>query len=438
MAITLPAGFQDMLPDDAEFYRQFVALAHDIFSRYGYRSIITPHLEVQDLFVRGIGQSSDVVSKEMFSALSGENMQKLLAREEIRSKSKLALRPEGTAGVVRAVVEHNLVPPQSAGVKLMYAGSMFRAERPQKGRLREFNQIGVECIGPSSPSIDAEGICMLMRFFSALGIPETSMKLFLNSLGCDECRPAYRQQLLSYMNEHIHELCDECQHRLRLNPLRAFDCKNEHCAAVMRNAPRLSDALCSACETHHKTVQTLLDSAGISYELDTSLVRGLDYYTRTVFEIQATDSNSAQNALGGGGRYDKLVEEVGGHPTPGFGFALGYERCKLALEAAGVAPCVQPSCQVFFALADSCLFNDAFTMCEQLRFKGFACEFAHDTKSLKSQLKLANKLAARVVIVYGENEFARGEVLVKDMLQHEEHCVAHNASALASYLSALF
>lgn len=423
MAITLPSGFEDMLPAEARFYHGFVETARRIFGAYGYVPIITPQVEVTELFVRGIGEATDVVSKEMFTAISGENLNTLLGGGHIKSKSRLTLRPEGTAGVVRAAVEHDLVPQGAAPVKLMYAGPMFRAERPQKGRLRQFNQIGIECLGAEAPSVDAEGIIMLMRFFSELGIPSESMVLLVNSMGCEKCRPAYRDAVRAYMAAHAEKLCDQCNERAQINPLRAFDCKNPACREVMDAAPKITDYLCDECRDHYAAVLAYVDAAGISYVEDPKLVRGLDYYTRTVFEVQALDSSSAQNAIGGGGRYDKLVEEVGGRPTPGFGFALGFERCRIALEAAGKGVSDAPSCTVFVATVDDSLKPQAFGLVQRLRDAGVAADMNHQDRSLKSQLKLANKLQARFVAVLGPDELAEGLVTVRDMVEHTDRTV---------------
>ena len=307
MAIQSPEGTRDFLPDEELFWQQFVSLAREIFSRYGYLSIETPIFEQTDLFVRGIGEATDVVSKEMFTALSGENLKKLLKGETIKSKSRLSMRPEGTAGVVRAVVQHDLVPQGAAPAKLMYAGPMFRAERTQANRFRAFHQVGVECLGADAPTIDAEAIIMLMRFYEAVGIPADAMTLLLNSMGCEKCRPAYREAVRAYMQEHASELCETCVERMTINPLRAFDCKNENCAQVMDAAPRITDYLCDDCKAHYEAVKALLEAAGVNFVEDSKLVRGLDYYTRTVFEVQASTGMGSQNAIGGGGRYDKLA-----------------------------------------------------------------------------------------------------------------------------------
>ena len=273
MAIQAPEGTFDLLPGEAAFWDHFRATAFDTFARYGYHPIETPLFEQTDLFVRGIGEATDVVSKEMFTAISGGNMQKLLAGEKLKSKSRLSLRPEGTAGVVRAVVQHNLVPQGGAPAKLMYAGPMFRAERPQKGRLRQFRQVGIECLGAEEPTVDAEAIIMLMRFFVRIGIPAGDMRLLLNSMGCEKCRPAYREMVREFIRAHESEMCEECNRRADINPLRAFDCKNPECAAVMANAPKIIDHLCDDCREHYEAVKRYLDAAGIAYEEDSKLVR---------------------------------------------------------------------------------------------------------------------------------------------------------------------
>ncbi len=330
---------------------------------------------------------------------------------------------------MRAVVQHDLVPQGAAPAKLMYAGPMFRAERPQKGRQRQFNQIGVECLGAEEPTIDAEAIIMLMRFYEKVGIPRASMRLLLNSMGCEQCRPPYRELVKAYMDEHAAELCETCMTRAELNPLRAFDCKNETCATVMADAPKITDHLCEGCREHYDAVKALLDGAGIAYEEDPALVRGLDYYTRTVFEVQATDGMGSQNAIGGGGRYDKLAEEVGGRPTPGLGFALGFERCVLALEAAGVELPRAQRCDLFVACVDDGVRAHAFTLVQQCRDAGYICEMDHQHRSLKSQFKLADKLGAARVAVLGPDELARGQVTLRDMASHEEFPVALDSVA---------
>lgn len=424
MAIQAPEGTKDMLPEEAAFWMQFKTVAAEVFGRYGYVPIETPLFEQTDLFVRGIGEATDVVSKEMFTAVSGENLKKLLDGGSLRAKSRLSLRPEGTAGVVRAVVQHDLVPQGAAPAKLMYAGSMFRAERPQKGRQRQFNQVGIECLGAEEPTVDAEAIIMLMQFYETVGIPKASMRLLVNSMGCDACRPAYREKVRAFLCEHAEGLCDTCVGRAETNPLRAFDCKNPDCAAIMEAAPKITDCLCDDCRAHYEEVKSLLDAAGVAYEEDPTLVRGLDYYTRTVFEVQVVDGMGSQNAIGGGGRYDKLAEEVGGRPTPGLGFALGYERCMLALQAAGVEFPQIDRCEVFVACVDGTVRSQAFSLVQACRNAGLSADMDHQRRSLKSQFKLADKLGARYVAVLGPDELASGQVTLRNMQTHEETLVA--------------
>lgn len=431
MVLQAPEGAKDLLPDEATFWMYFKQVAFDIFGRYGYAPIETPVFEQTELFVRGIGEATDVVSKEMFQAISGENMKKLLAGEKIKSKSHLSLRPEGTAGVVRAVAQHDLVPQGGAPAKLVYAGPMFRAERPQKGRQRQFNQVGIECLGAEAPSVDAEAIIMLMRFYEAIGIPVASMRLLVNSMGCDDCRPAYRDQVKAYIFEHSDEMCDECLRRAEINPLRAFDCKNPACSAVMEHAPKITDHLCDSCKDHYSQVKTYLDAADLNYEEDPRLVRGLDYYTRTVFEVQVVEGLGSQNAIGGGGRYDKLSEEVGGRPTPGLGFALGYERCVLALQAVGVEFPRALTIDVFIASVDDSVRGQAFSLIQACRDSGLTADIDHQSRSLKSQFKLADKLGARIVLIAGPDELAEGSIKVRDMQTHEEVTVKLEAFTAA-------
>ncbi|MDO4183055.1 MAG: histidine--tRNA ligase [Coriobacteriia bacterium] len=423
MAIKSPEGMNDFLPDQALAWNHFQQTAQRVFGTYGYQLVYTPVMELTELFVRGIGEATDVVSKEMFAAYSGGNLKTLLEGGKVRSNSTFSLRPEGTAGVVRAAVEHNLVPQGAAPVKLLYAGPMFRAERVQKGRLRQFHQVGVECLGAEEPTVDAEAIIMLMRFYEEIGIPAQSTTLLINSMGCEACRPAYREAVKAYMDAHADGLCETCRTRAEINPLRAFDCKNEDCAHTMEGAPHITDHLCPACQEHYTAVKAYLDAAGVAYQEDYRLVRGLDYYTRTVFEVQASDGLGSQNAIGGGGRYDKLAEEVGGRPTPGLGFAIGYERCQLVMDAAGVPAPHATGCDVFVATVDPSLRAQAFAVLQQCRNAGVRADMDHQGRSLKSQFKLADKLGARSVVVLGPEEVAAGSVKLRNMETHDEQLV---------------
>lgn len=423
MAFRNPDGADDLIGSEAAFWHHFKQTAFNVFACYGYTPIETPFFENTELFVRGIGQATDVVSKEMFHAISGQNLARLLAGDAIKAKSRLSLRPEGTAGVVRAVVQHDLVPQGAAPVKLMYAGPMFRAERPQHNRKRQFNQVGVECLGAETPSVDAEAIIMLMRFYQRIGIDASWVKLRINSMGCDSCRPAYREQVKSFLAAHQNELCDDCRLRMEVNPLRVFDCKQPGCQALMADAPLITNHLCESCASHHAEVKSYLDAADIAYVEDPTLVRGLDYYTRTVFEVTDVSEAGAQDAIGGGGRYDKLAEEIGGRSIAGLGFALGFERCRNLLVKKGLELGEARTCQVFFACVDAAYKPQVFTLLQQCRDAGIAAEMDHQNRSLKSQFKLAHKLQAEKVAVLGPDEVSQGALTLRDMNSHEEQTV---------------
>ncbi len=405
-----PKGTTDMLPRTARAWEYLTRTAQELFARYGYEPVYTPLFEHTEVFSRGIGEATDIVSKEMYTF-------------EDRSGRSLTLRPEGTASVVRAALEHTLVP-QGSSVKLYYAGPMFRYERPQKGRMRQFWQIGLEILGAAEPSADAEAIVSLWRFYEAVGIPAANMRLLINSMGDEACRPAYREKVADYIRSHSGGLCGECQRRLDTNPLRAFDCKNPSCVDVMADAPLLRDELCEPCAAHYAEVRERLDDLGIPYAEEPKLVRGLDYYTRTVFEVQADAGLGAQNAIGGGGRYDRLMEAYGGKPTPGLGWALGFERTLLAMEAAGVEVPAPALADVYVARVDASVAGDTFSIASALRDAGIAAELDHVGRSLKAQFKQADRLGARAVVIVGPDELAAREVTVRDMDTKEERRVA--------------
>lgn len=400
-----PKGTADMMPAEAAVWEHMLRVAQELFARYGYEPLYTPAFEHTDVFARGIGEATDIVSKEMYTF-------------DDRAGRSLTLRPEGTASVVRAALEHSLVPPGTVA-KYYYAGPMFRYERPQKGRMRQFWQIGLEALGAAEPTVDAEVIAVLVRFFEAVGVPRERMRLLVNSMGDEECRPAYRDRVAEFIRERSDELCEECRRRADTNPLRAFDCKKPECERVMSDAPLLRDELCDACAEHYASVKGYLTDLGLAFEEDSTLVRGLDYYTRTVFEVQA-EGLGAQNAIGGGGRYDKLMEVYGGPPTPGLGFALGFERTLLALKAAGVEAPTLARAEVFVARVDDSVAEDVFELTALLRDSGMAAEMDHRARSLKAQFKQADKLGARLVVVVGPDEIASGEVTVRDMATREE------------------
>lgn len=406
-----------MLPPTARAWEHLTATAQRIFSRYGYEPIYPPLFEHTEVFTRGIGEATDIVSKEMYTF-------------EDKGGRSITLRPEGTASVVRAALQHGLTA-NGQSAKLYYAGPMFRYERPQKGRMRQFWQIGAEALNMPAPSVDAEVIAMLWRFFEALGIPAASMRLLLNSMGDEHCRPAYRDKVAAYITNHSSELCEECNRRASTNPLRAFDCKNESCRMVMAAAPLLRDELCDDCAAHYAAVKRSLDGLEIPYVEDPKLVRGLDYYTRTVFEVQVDAGLGSQNAIGGGGRYDRLMEEYGGQHTPSLGFALGFERTLLAMQAVGAEIPAPHVADVYVAGVDGSVADEVFSVTMVLRDAGVAAECDHQERSLKSQFKQADRLGAAFVVVVGPDELAAGEVTLRDMGSREESRVALSGVAEA-------
>ncbi len=424
MGYTKPKGTEDMLPARARAWEHFLTIAWQTFGLYGYEPIETPLFEKSEVFTRGCGETTDVATKEIFSVYSIGALKKLREGEALKADQKLALRPEGTASVVRAIAEHNLVPQGAAPAKLFYAGPMFRCERPQKGRLREFRQVGAECLGANDPGADAEMIIMCMRFFEALGLKQESMQLLINSMGCPNCRPAYTQAVRNYMKEHEDELCDECKRRADTNPLRAFDCKNPACFEVMEGAPKFSDYLCDDCKARYEQVKQYLEIAGLKFTEDARLVRGFDYYTGTVFEVQVVEGLGSQSAIGGGGRYDKLMAELGGPDISGIGFAVGFERIMLALEAAGIDLDFGAPQLVYVAAVNDDVRGEAFKILQSLRDAKIPAAADMQGKSLKAQFKLAGKANARLCVVVGPDELAQGQVTVRNMQTHDENKVS--------------
>lgn len=414
-------GTEDLYGRYMRAWEYMCDTARNLFGSYGFDRIETPALEQVATFVHGIGESTDVVRKEMFRVFSGALLDRLLAsgdEKSLKPKQRMAMRPEGTAGVVRAAVEHSFVPQGAAPVKLWYAEAMFRGERPQKGRLRQFHQVGVEWLGTEDPAADAECIIMLMEYFKCLGFDPSTLRLHINSMGDEKCRPAYRESVRQFIFDHKDEMCDDCLERANINPLRSFDCKNEHCQQVMKSAPLITDYLCDDCKQHYAQVKSYLDAAGIEYVEDPTLVRGLDYYTRTVFEIEVKDSEVG--AIGGGGRYDGLMQLEGGKQTPGIGFAVGFERIYLALKAQGKAlETPAPSC-VYVAATSQDERCAAFDVTLALRQAGIRTEADYQGRSLKSQFKQADKLNARLCVVLGPDEVSAHRATIRDMQSHEQ------------------
>jgi len=396
-------GVKDILPEEIDKWQAVESSARETLENHGYREIRIPVFEATELFARSIGQGTDIVEKEMYTFADSRG-------------GKISLRPEGTAGVVRAAIEHHLLTP-SAVNKLYYIGPMFRHERPQKGRYRQFYQIGAELLGVDDPRVDAEVLSMLHLLLQRLGI--NGIQLELNSLGCKSCRPSYRTALQDFLRAAGDALCTDCIRRTDLNPLRVLDCKNPHCREAIKDAPSVLSSLCSDCMDHFETVKNTLDDLAITYVINERLVRGLDYYTRTTFEFTTTQLG-AQNAVAAGGRYDGLVEELGGPPTPGIGFALGMERL-IALLPEGTG---RSDRHVLYLapLGDAAVVR-APRLMHQLRSRGISAETDYRGKSLKSQMKRADRLHACYVGILGEDELSEGVVLLRNMANKEQRKV---------------
>jgi histidyl-tRNA synthetase len=401
--LNAPKGTYDILPADQPLRRWVIGRAEDVFRRYGYRRIDTPMFEETKLFSRGVGESTDIVRKEMYTF------------EDLGGRS-MTLRPEGTAPVARAYVEHGM-HTLPLPVKLYYHSPMFRYESPQSGRFRQHYQLGVEAFGSDAPEVDAEVIGVLAALYGELGLQ--GLVLRLNSMGCKECRPGYSSALRDYLTVHAGQFCRECLERSRINPMRTFDCKAASCRAALGEAPRLADHLCPACAEHHQRVQEYLGVQGITYVSDHTLVRGMDYYTRTTFEFQSPVLG-AQSGVGGGGRYDDLVESIGGPPTPGVGFGTGIERIILALSRSGVESHSHESPAVYLVALTPEARQEVFGLAHEMRVQGAAVELDYMGRSAKGQMKQAGRSGARYAFIIGEQELADRVVTVRDLQSGEE------------------
>ena len=399
-------GFQDVLPPSSAQWARLEGAAAEVFGCYGYREVRLPVLERTELFARGIGADTDIVEKEMFTFAD-------------RKGRSLTLRPEGTAGAVRAYLEAGL--GKGEAVKWWYRGPMFRYERPQKGRYRQFHQIGAEAIGYAGPGTDAELIAMLAHWLQKLGVQ--GVKLEINSLGCPSCRPAYREALVQFLTGKKDKLCPDCQRRLEQNPLRVLDCKVAECQATVRDAPVTSDYLDEECKAHFTGVKADLALVGVEYVLNPRIVRGLDYYTRTVFEYLAVDGLGSQNAVAAGGRYDGLVAEFGGPPTPAIGFAIGVERVALLLEDRD-----QAAPRFFIVAIGEPGRAEGVKLLATLRDRGILAEMLLDGpgRGLKSQMKAAARSGATQVIIIGDDELAKGIYNIKDLASGEQKTVGQS------------
>jgi histidyl-tRNA synthetase len=404
MKIAAVRGFRDVLPEESALWQVLEMQARASFAAYGFSEIIIPIIEKTDLFTRAIGETTDIVEKEMYTFTD-------------RDDSSLTLRPEGTASVIRAYIEHSLYHKEPVS-KLFYLGPMFRRERPQKGRYRQFYQIGAEILGRDDPLIDAELLLMLSDFFTAL---QLDVSLDVNSLGDPVCRPRYRESLRAFGESKLTELCENCHSRLHRNPLRLLDCKEARCQQAMAAAPVLTDFLCDPCRNHFARVQAYLHQENMKVTLNPRLVRGLDYYCRTSFEVIALGLGS-QNAVCGGGRYDGLVEQLGGPAVPGIGFAIGVERLVLLLQAQGRH--VTSSPDVFIAPLGEAAESQAFSLARRLRQAGYRIELESGSRGLKAQMRHADKSGVRYVLILGENELAAGRGTIRDMQTKTDRVVA--------------
>jgi len=388
-------GFNDILPNEIGKWQFVEETTRKVFEGFGFSEIRIPVLERTELFSRGIGEATDIVEKEMYTFTD-------------RSGNSLTLRPEATASMARAYLEHQLYTFDPVA-KLYCIGPMFRYERPQKGRYRQFYQIDAEVFGVENPMVDAEVIVMLIDFLKRVGLEK--LELQINSLGCRACRPRYREELKKFLARKAFQLCEDCQRRIETNPLRIFDCKVETCQEAIVNAPKVSDFICPECQKHFDKVKEYLGTAGLTYILNPRMVRGLDYYTRTAFEVVSYQLGS-QNAVTGGGRYDNLFQEIGGLDIPGIGFAIGMERLVSLLPKD--REFVQTP-DLFIATLGEGSLQEAYQIINQLHLQGIRAELDYEGKSLKSQMRRADKLNAPYVLILGEDELKKGRAVLRNM-----------------------
>ena len=396
--IQIPKGCKDVLPSQVYLWHRIEETARKTAAAYAFKEIRTPVFEHTELFARGVGDTTDIVNKEMYTFLD-------------KGGRSVTLRPEGTAGVARAFLEHGL----AGGVmpfKAYYMISAFRYERPQAGRLREFHQFGAELYGAAGPEADAEAISFADSFLRALGLEKVALRI--NSIGCKHCRARYHEALKAYFAPHLGGMCEDCRNRYEKNPMRILDCKVEGCKAVAAGAPRMLDYLCDDCRAHFDRVRSLLTQAGVAHTVDPSIVRGLDYYSRTVFEFVSAAAG-AQGTVLGGGRYDTLLEQMDGKAVPAVGFAAGMERLLLVMESEGKLPAPEEGVDCYLAGMDASSRERAFLLANELRRQGVSCETDLMERSVKAQFKYADKTGARYVAVLGERELIEGAAEVKDM-----------------------
>ena len=412
MLTNAPRGTKDILPDTVGDWNYVEGEIRELCRRFGYSEIRTPIFEHTELFQRGIGEGTDVVDKEMYTFTD-------------RGERSITLRPENTASAVRAYLQNKLYA-QSNLVKLFYIGSMFRYDRPQAGRMREFHQFGVEALGEANPAVDAEVILLAMNLLEGLGLKD--LELSINSVGCPKCRSKYRTMLQDFFRDKLEDLCEDCRSRFERSPLRILDCKKDSDKPYMADAPKITDCLCEECADHFAKLKELLTSAGISFTHDPRLVRGLDYYTKTAFEIKYPPLG-AQSAVAGGGRYDGLIEEMGGNPTPAVGFATGLERLLLALESQNLLPEKNRSVDAYVVALGETAQTEGFKLLNSLRQQGLSAAMDFAGRSMKAQMKQANKLGAKYSVILGEDEIAEGVVMLRSMEDSSQAKVPMNQVA---------
>lgn len=412
MLTNAPRGTKDILPDTVGDWNYVEGEIRELCRRFGYSEIRTPIFEHTELFQRGIGEGTDVVDKEMYTFTD-------------RGERSITLRPENTASAVRAYLQNKLYA-QSNLVKLFYIGSMFRYDRPQAGRMREFHQFGVEALGEANPAVDAEVILLAMNLLEGLGLKD--LELSINSVGCPKCRSKYRSMLQDFFRDKLEDLCEDCRSRFERSPLRILDCKKDSDKPYMADAPKITDCLCEECADHFAKLKELLTSAGINFTHDPRLVRGLDYYTKTAFEIKYPPLG-AQSAVAGGGRYDGLIEEMGGNPTPAVGFATGLERLLLALESQNLLPEKNRSVDAYVVALGEAAQAEGFKLLNSLRQQGLSAAMDFAGRSMKAQMKQANKLGAKYSVILGEDEIAEGVVMLRSMEDSSQAKVPMNQVA---------
>lgn len=396
-------GTEDVLPKDSYRWQFVEDVMRKESAAYGFKEIRTPVFEHTELFARGVGQTTDVVQKEMYTF-------------DTKGGESVTLRPEGTAGAARAVLEHGLVN-DSLPIKASYFVSCYRYEKPQAGRLREFHQFGLECYGTQSPAADAELICAAQSIFDRLGIKQ--LRLEINSIGCPTCRAEYHKALKGYFGGCKDELCETCNSRLEKNPMRILDCKSPVCSKIAGGAPKITDYLCDECKEHFASVQKYLDAAGVEYTVNPTIVRGLDYYTKTVFEF-VTDFIGAQGTVCGGGRYDGLIEELGGKHLPSLGFAMGIERLLMLMDKQGIEIPKPSTCDLYVAVMGESASLKSFEIIKAVRSCGLIAETDIVGRGLRAQMKYADKIGAKFSMVLGDNEIEQGKAVIKNMSSGEQ------------------